>query len=73
MAYTTTDIYSGKETEYETMLEIMKERRIFTVHEDNGKFVFIEKCDGHFDATLTKEQLVALASELIELSEDREE
>lgn len=60
---------SGEFTEsaHETLLEAMREQRIFSVDKSAYGFTFEECCDGNFSVTLTPEQLAALAAELLEL------
>ena len=55
-------------TEYKTMLEAMKDNRIFTVDRTDAVFVIREHCDEWFWADLTPDQLRALGQELIDLS-----
>ncbi len=43
--------------------------KVFDVFEADGKFVFVEGCDGFYEVALTKEQLLAFAAELKALAE----
>lgn len=58
------------EEEHETILAGLKADQIFSVWANgDGTFEFSEECDGYFKATLTREQLKSLASELLALAE----
>lgn len=72
MSYTTRGPY-GVETN-KTMLGLMKSCRIFSAKPtSDGNFSIIEQCDDYFEVNLTKEQLLALAQELIDLANATQE
>ena len=56
--------------EYESLLEALKEHRVFDVValDEGAKFELSEKCDDNFSLVLTRRQLRELGEELIELS-----
>lgn len=55
------------------MLDIVSELRIFDVEKQpDGRFEIYECCDLYFSATVTKEQLIALGQELIDLANEEQ-
>ncbi len=67
MTYTTE--WFGENITSQTMLGLMAECQIFSVDPTpDGKFKILERCDDYFSADLTKEQVLALAQELIDLA-----
>jgi len=47
------------------LLDALDEARVFNVTKmDDGRFCFEESCDHYFSASLTKDQVLALAEEL---------
>ena len=56
---------SDGETDGKTLLDALDEARIFSVVKtDDGRIVFEESCDCCFNATLSKNQLLALSDDL---------
>lgn len=52
-----------------TMISLMNELQIFqATSNQDGTFNFTEACDYYYFANLTKEQVLALAQELIDLA-----
>jgi hypothetical protein len=64
MTYTAKNHWLDRDETADTMLEIMKECRVFKVLKKGYEFEVIECCDEYFGATLTKEQMLALADEI---------
>lgn len=55
------------------MLDIVSELRIFDVEKQpDGRFEIYECCDLYFSVTVTKEQLIALGQELINLANEEQ-
>ena len=54
--------------EYETILDALKENRIFEIERIDGGFEITEGCDQYFRVRLTPEQLKALGEELMALA-----
>lgn len=49
----------------ETVMAALDEARVFAVEAtDDGRFLFVERCDDYFSAILTKEQVLLLVDEL---------
>ena len=58
------------ESDNATMLDALREHRVFTVQRDNaGCYEFTEACDEYFFAVLTREQVVTLAGELLTMAQ----
>lgn len=52
------------------MLDLLAGERVFSISRTtDGGFAFTEKCDEYFGVKLTREQLLALAHELIALAD----
>ena len=48
-----------------TVLDTLDDSRVFAVEaNDDGRFLFVERCDDYYRAILTKEQVLLLADEL---------
>ena len=59
----------GDDEEAETMLEVMQESKVFEIEKrDDDYFIIWEGCDHFFSQDLTKDELLALAQELIDLA-----
>ena len=58
----------GNELEYVTILEYLEDMRIFSVGKSGDGFLFVEGCDSWFAVTLTKEQMIMLAKEILGLA-----
>ncbi len=50
------------------ILDRLLRQNILDIAWDQGKFVLTEACDWYYDATLTREGIVMLAEELLELA-----
>lgn len=59
--------YNGESHTYPTILEALREERVFGVWRkpDSGKFEFGEYCDECFSIDLTKDEVRGLAAELL--------
>lgn len=58
-----------KDDEEVTILERLKYNNIFMVRKNNdGSFTFTENCDACLEAELTKQEVLQLAQELIDLA-----
>ena len=68
MTYTVKNDWLDTNETKETMLEIMKECRVFTVHKEGDEFEVVECCDEYFGVNLTKDQMLALADEIRNLA-----
>ena len=59
-------------TEYPSMLKAMKGEHIFSIEpeaiEDGDGFFIKEECDGYYGLCLSKEEVIALAQELLALA-----
>lgn len=55
-------------TEYGSVLEALGEERIFSVAVNENGFCFTEECDNYFDTTISKEQMLMLAAEIVDLA-----
>ena len=54
------------------ILDRLSDKRVFSVKlSDSGKFKFKERCDGYFADFLSKEEVLALADELIKMAGGR--
>jgi hypothetical protein len=58
---------SGNVDPQDPIIEQLSDARIFSVYRDGEAFIFRECCDYHFDATLSKEEVLKLVQELIDL------
>lgn len=68
MKYTTEGCYGLASSD--SMIDLMDKCRVFAAYKkDRGNIVFQESCDEHFCVELTKEQVLALAQELIDLAD----
>jgi len=63
------EAYVYVEPVYASLLERMKERRIFSIWPSEDGFTIGECCDGHFEQQLTADELRALAAEMIALAD----
>lgn len=64
-----TNCRGSKSIEYTTVLEAVRDCYVFsTERQENGLFRMEELCEGHYHVVLTKEQLITLGQELIDLA-----
>ena len=55
--------------EVKQLLDALDEARVFAVEAtDDGRFLFVERCDDYYRVILTKEQVLLLADELRSLA-----
>lgn len=72
---TVNDMYTvangrGKAIKRLTILDALDVLGVFSINKLNPDlFEVVESCDGHYDAHLTKEQMLALSDEIRELAE----
>lgn len=62
-----TILTSPENTTSETILTALEQANIFSISPDEqrkGYFMFTELCDGYYEASLTREQLLILADEI---------
>ena len=52
----------------ETILERLEEAQVFSISEWNGEFEIGEECDNYYSVTVTKEELIQLSNEIMELA-----
>lgn len=59
----------GKEIEAETLLDALKHAKVFEVYKTNdGRFEFVDGCDGWYSVFLNRDQVLSLAKELFLLA-----
>ena len=51
-----------------SMLKRLEEDQVFSIVKDGDKFLICEECDQFFDFPCTKEDLLQLAQEIIDLA-----
>lgn len=51
-----------------SILKALAEARIFSVEQDGDKFFIMEECDQSFGCTLSREEMLKLASEIYALA-----
>lgn len=62
-------MYIINDEKYNTMLEALADQRVFGIGvEEDNKFTIQEGCDNYFEVELTKEQLILLGQEIIDLA-----
>ena len=62
--------YEFGDTEVKTMLDLVASARIFGVEKTaDGGFELSERCDDYFRVTITRDELIDLANELLALAE----
>lgn len=70
MAYELPD-WMGTISKTETVIEAVHDARIFGIEKrSDDTFTITECCDNYYDITLTKQQLIDLANELIALTNE---
>ena len=50
------------------MLASLEEARVFSVFATGGGYLFIDACDVYFEKKLTREQVLQMAQELIQMA-----
>lgn len=53
-----------------TILQKLEDKRVFSIAKTGDDFEFIEECDRWFGATLTRDEVLQLAAELVALAGD---
>lgn len=62
------NVEEPNKTSNESILDLVLSECVFSVKKTGGTFWITEECDGNFAVELTKEQLIQLDEELIELA-----
>lgn len=69
--YTIKSNYSGKQQEYETLVEAIRDQGVLKIEKQaNGSFRLIERCDEFFYIDLKPDQLKAWAKELEKMANE---
>jgi hypothetical protein len=50
--------------EYDSILDLLSDGRIFSIEKQGDRYVFTEGCDCYFEETLSEEEFVGLIEEL---------
>lgn len=66
------DVFSEREIVSDTVLDALARAGLFSVCTDGHSFVLTELCEQWQHVFLTKQQLIALGTELIDLAKERE-
>ena len=62
-------MYNIHGQDYNTLLEALDDQRVFgIVVEEDNTFIMQEQCDNYFEVELTREQLLLLGQEIIDLA-----
>jgi hypothetical protein len=65
-------MYCIEEARGNTMIEVMRDARVFGITKEGENFRFVEWCDEYFSITLDKEQMITLANELLIMASGKE-